>query len=157
MSCKAVWIGHTVRLELIHVILLVYTANHCTTQGGSHLSLSLSLYLSIYLSLSLSIYIYLYIYIYIYICVCVCVWSSSSSSCRAASTDIFDPLSPLLPIIHRYLAGLQSYIPHPHIASICMIELVVLLLLGHMRGSIGVHLLWARPCFSSSVLHVWLV
>ena len=38
-------------------------------------------------------------YIYIYICVCVCI--SSSSSCRAASTDIPDPLSPLLPIIHR--------------------------------------------------------
>ena len=32
------------------------------------------------------------IYIYIYI---------SSSSCRAASTDIPDPLSPLLPIAHR--------------------------------------------------------
>ena len=24
-------------------------------------------------------------------------------------------------------------------------------------GTIGVHLLWARPCFSSSVLHVWFV
>ena len=28
--------------------------------------------------------------------------SSSSSSCRAASTDIPDPLPPLLPIIHRF-------------------------------------------------------
>ena len=28
------------------------------------------------------------------------VYISSSSSCRAASTDIPDPLSPLLPIIH---------------------------------------------------------
>ena len=36
-----------------------------------------------------------YIYIYIYIS------SSSSSSSRAASTDIPDPLSPLLPIVHR--------------------------------------------------------
>ena len=27
---------------------------------------------------------------------------SSSSSCRATSTDIPDPLSPLLPIIHRF-------------------------------------------------------
>ena len=27
--------------------------------------------------------------------------SSSSSSCRAASTDIPDPLSPLLPFVHR--------------------------------------------------------
>ena len=29
------------------------------------------------------------------------VISSTSSSCRAASTDIHDPLSPLLPIVHR--------------------------------------------------------
>ena len=34
-----------------------------------------------------------YIYIYIYI--------TSSSSCRAGSTDIPDPLSPLFPIVHR--------------------------------------------------------
>ena len=37
------------------------------------------------------------------------------------------------------LAGLQGYIPYPHIAAVCMFELVVLLLLGHMRGSKGVH------------------
>ena len=49
----------------------------------------------------------------------------SSSSCRAASTDIPDPLSPLLPIVH--LAGLQGCIPYPHIATGCMFELVVLL------------------------------
>ena len=39
-------------------------------------------------------HIYIYIYIYIYI-------SSSSSSYRAGSTDIPDPLSPFLPIVHR--------------------------------------------------------
>ena len=55
------------------------------------------------------------------------------------------------------LAGLQGYISYSHIAAVCMFELVVLLLLGHMWGSIGVHHLWARPCFSSSVLHVWFV
>ena len=55
------------------------------------------------------------------------------------------------------LAGLQGYIPYPHIAAICMFVLVILLLLGHMWGSIGVHHLWARSCFSSSVLHVWFV
>ena len=38
-----------------------------------------------FLNLSLSIYIYI----------------SSSSSYRAGSTDIPDPLSPLLPIVHR--------------------------------------------------------
>ena len=37
----------------------------------------------------------IYIYIDIYIS------SSSSSSYRAGSTDIPDPLSPLLPIVHR--------------------------------------------------------
>ena len=30
--------------------------------------------------------------------------SSSSSSCRATSTDIPDPLSPLFPIVHRFRA-----------------------------------------------------
>ena len=55
------------------------------------------------------------------------------------------------------LAGLQGYIAYPHIAAECMFELGVLLLPGHMWGSIGVHHLWARPCFSSSVLHVWFV
>ena len=43
------------------------------------------------------------------------------------------------------LAGLQGYIPYPHIATVCIFRLVVLLLLGHTWGSIGVHYLWARP------------
>ena len=42
------------------------------------------------------------------------------------------------------LAGLQGYIPYPHIAAICIFELVGLLLLGHMWRSIGVHHLWAH-------------
>ena len=63
----------------------------------------------------------------------------------------------LSPYHSSLLAGLQSYIPYPHIAAVCMFELVVLLLLGHMRVSIGVHHLWVRPCFSSSVLRVWFV
>ena len=62
--------------------------------------------------LAASTYIYIYIYIYI-------------SSCRAASTDIPDRLSPLV-------QGLQGYIPYSHIAAVCMFEQVVLLLLGHM-------------------------
>ena len=36
-------------------------------------------------------------------------------------------------------AGLLDYIPYPHIAAVCIFELVVLLLLGNMRGSIAVH------------------
>ena len=75
--------------------------------------------------------------------------SSSSSSCHAASADIPDPLSPLLHIVHR--------LRYPQIATVCMFELVVLLLLSHSRGSLGVRHLWARSCFSSGVLHVWFV
>ena len=37
------------------------------------------------------------------------------------------------------LAGLQGNIPYPHIAAECMFVLVVLLLPGHMLGSIRVH------------------
>ena len=79
----------------------------------------------------------------------------SSSSCRAASTDIPDPLSPRIPIISSPLAGLQGYITYHHIAAVCMFELAVLLLIGHMRGSTGIHHLRSRPCFSSSFRHVW--
>ena len=55
------------------------------------------------------------------------------------------------------LVGLQGHIPYPHIAAECMFELVVLLLPGHMWGSIWVHHLCARPCFSSSGLALCLV
>ena len=54
-------------------------------------------------------------------------------------------------------AGLLGYIPCPHIAAVCKFGLFVLLLLGHMWGSIVVRHLRARLCFSSSVRHVWLV
>ena len=54
-------------------------------------------------------------------------------------------------------AGLQDYIPYPHIAALCVFEVVVRLLPGNMWGYIGVNHLCARPCFSNSVLHVWSV
>ena len=54
-------------------------------------------------------------------------------------------------------ASLLDYIPYLHIAAVCMFELVVLLLLGHKWGSIGVHHLWARLYSSSSVLCAWFV
>ena len=54
-------------------------------------------------------------------------------------------------------ADLLDYIPFLHIAAVCMFELVVLLLLGHKWGSIGVHHLWTRLCSSCSVLRAWFV
>ena len=47
------------------------------------------------IQLDLSVHVAQSIYLSIYL------FSSSSSSCCAASTDIPDPLSPLLPIVHR--------------------------------------------------------
>ena len=44
-------------------------------------------------------------------------------------------------------AGLQGYIPYPHIAAVCMFALVVLLLLGHIWG---VHL--STSLMSTSLL-----
>ena len=43
-----------------------------------------------------------------------------------------------LTLSRHFSLGLQGYIPYPHIAAVCMFELVVLLLPGHMWGSIGV-------------------
>ena len=59
--------------------------------------------------------------------------SSSSSSWCAANMDIPDSLA-TSPYHSSLLAGLPGYIPYPHIAAVCMFELVVLLLLRHMRG-----------------------
>ena len=55
------------------------------------------------------------------------------------------------------LVGPQGYIPYPHRAAVCRFELFIQLLLGHVRGSMGEHHLSARPCFSSSILHVCFV
>ena len=71
--------------------------------------------------------------------------SSSSSSCAFLTTPLYRSSLP---------AGPQGYIPYPHRAAVCRCELVALTLLGHVKGFIRVHHLWARPYFSSSVLHV---
>ena len=89
-------------------------------------------------------HIYIYIYIYIYhhhhhiVPLSRYPWPSLASSPYRSSP----------------LADLQGYIPYPHIAAVCMFELVSLLLPGHMWRSIGVNHFWAHPCFSSSVLHL---
>ena len=52
---------------------------------------------------------------------------------------------------------LQGYILDRHRAVVCRFYLVVILLLVHVKGSTGVHHLWACLYFSSSVLHVCFV
>ena len=53
--------------------------------------------------------------------------------------------------------GPQSYIQYRHRAVVCMFVQVILPSHVHVKMSIGVHHLWARPYISSSVLHVWFV
>ena len=109
----------------------------------------------------LLIHPYIYIYIYIYIKQWY-EWNSGDvSNIICISERIIIILSchqhgypwPFLatsPYRSSLLAGPQGYIPYPHRADVSRFELVTLLLLGHVKGSIGVHHLWARPYFSSS-------
>ena len=82
-----------------------------------------------------------YIYIYIYI---IMSRYQHRYSWPSRATPAYRPLLP---------AGLQDYIPYRHRAAVCRFNQVVLPLLGHVKGSTGVHHLWARPNFSSSVPH----
>ena len=80
-----------------------------------------------------------------------------STSCHATCTDNLYPLSPLLPIVHCFWQVLRATSRILTYLLYYRFELVVLHFLSHMNGSIGVHHLWDRLCFSSSVLHVWFV
>ena len=55
-------------------------------------------YTCMYTSIDIPVSIFIYVCVYLYLSICVYI---SSSSYRAGSTDIPDPLSPLLPIVHR--------------------------------------------------------
>ena len=57
-----------------------------------------------------------------------------------------------IPSYHPSLpVGLQGYILYQHRAAVRSFKLVILPLLVHVKGSTGVHHLWARPYFLSSV------
>ena len=93
--------------------------------------------------------IYIYIYIYIYIIIIIIIMSRRQRGYPWPSLAI-SPYHSSPP------AGLQGYILCPHIVAVCKFVLVVLLLHIHMWGSTGVHRLWARPCFSSSVPRIYI-
>ena len=90
----------------------------------------------------------LYIYIYIYI-----------MSCRQHGYPWHSRA--IFPCRSSPLAGLQGYIPYPHIAAVCRFELVVLLLLGHMWVSQEVSLmsssLLLQQCPACLVRLTWIV
>ena len=76
------------------------------------------------------IYIYMYIYIYIYI---YHIYHHHHHVVRPARISLTLSL-PTSTYHSSPLAGLQGYIPYHHIAAVCMFELVVLLLISHIRA-----------------------
>ena len=50
-----------------------------------------------------------------------------------------------------------GYIPSHNKAAVYSFEPDALRLVVHVKGSIEVHRLWARPYFSSSVPHIWFI
>ena len=132
--------------------------NKCIAVGGDYLegdksfmcvqSIKVTIQKSLETYLMILVYIYIYIYIYIIIIIIIMSCRQHGYPWLTLATSPYHSSPP---------AGLQGYILCLHIAAVCKFELVVLLSLGHVWGSIGVHHLWARPCFSSSVLRVWFV
>ena len=90
-------------------------------------------------------YIHIYIWFVIIIIIIIMSCRQHSHPWPSLATSPYHSSPP---------ADLQDYILCPHLAAVYTFGLVVLLLLGHMWGSIGVHHLRAHPCFSSSVLRV---
>ena len=90
------------------------------------------------------VYIYIYIYVhflvYIIIIIIVCCWHKFPRPSPTAC--------PYRPSI---LGGLPCYILYQYRAVMDRFLLVALLLLIHVRGSTGVHSLWAHLHFSSHV------
>ena len=147
---------------------------HIYKHTYTHTYIYIYIYIYIVYAYTYSIHIYLfnklhmYLFVTSYFFICSHTRSlfepsvssniSSSSSCRAGSTDIPDPLLPLLPIVHRPREGLQGqHTVVLTLAAECMFVLVVLLLHGHVWG---VHkstslmslslLLQQCPCMSGS-------
>ena len=122
--------------------------------------------------LTVSVYVLLCLLVYIYLCMCECMSMNMNTILNLSSLKWINhiiiisschqhgyPWSSLttLPYRSSHLAGLQGYTPYLHRAAVCRFELVALPLLIHVRESTGVHHLWARPYFSSSVPHVWFI
>ena len=100
-----------------------------------------------YLKLNHEVYIYIYIYTIIIIII-IMSRHQHGYPWPSLATPPYRPSLPTSP---------QGYIPYPRRAAVCRFELVILPLLGHVKGSTRVHRLWARPYFFSCVPHVWSV
>ena len=92
------------------------------------------------------IYLSIYLSIYPFICMYVCIYLSIFIIIMSRRLRGYPwPSLAISPYHSSPPAGLQGYIPCPHIAAVCKFVLVVPLLHIHVWGSTGVHRLWARP------------
>ena len=150
--------------------LLCLRIHVCKYVDIHYKSVYMYLYVYVCMNIWMNIYRYICIYIYVYICVCVHIYINCYT-CVCIKIHIQELyhhhhhvvlVARISLTLSRhsslsFIAGLLEKILYPHIVVECMFALVVLLLHGHVWGSIRVHHLWVHPCFSSSVLHVWFV
>ena len=134
-----------------YIYIYIYTQTHIYTHTHTHTYIHMHTHIYIYIYIHIYIYIcthnHTHIYIYIYIIIIIIM----SRRLRGYPW----PSLAISPYHSSPPAGLQDYNPCPHIAAVCRFVLVVPHLHIHEWGSTGVHRLWARPCFSSSVPRVW--
>ena len=109
--------------------LLQDTTTH--TQTDTHTHTRTHTYIYVYRYIYTHTHIYIYTHTHTYICI-------HHHRHVVSLARISWPSLATSPYRSSPRANLQGYIPYPHIAAVCMFELVVLLLLGHMWGSIGV-------------------
>ena len=118
-----------------HIYIYIYIRTYIHIHICMHTYIHIHIYVCMYIYVYVYIYFFMYIYIYIYILVDIIIiimlcrqhgypWPSLATSPNHSSPP----------------AGPQGYILCPHIVAVCKFELVVLLLHGHMWGSIGVYI-----------------
>ena len=88
-------------------------------------------------------------------CLCLCLSIIIIMSCRLHGYPW--PSLATSPYRSSPLAGLQCYILYPYRAAVCMFKLVVLLLLGHICGSLMSSSLLLQQCPACLVRLTWIV
>ena len=136
----------------IYIYICMYVYVYICADGATWLWWCMCICMYIYMCVCMYVYMHVYIYIYIHVCI-IYIIIIMSRRLRGYPW----PSLAISPYHSSPPAGLQDYNPCPHIAAVCKFVLVVPHLHIHEWGSTGVHRLWARPCFSSSVPRVWFV
>ena len=103
----------------IHAYIYIYTYMYTHTHTHIYIYILTYIYIHIHIQIDIHTYIHTYTYVHIYVHLWIHTYISSSSSCRAISTDILEPLSPPLPIVHRIRQVLRAWAGCPAFVRPC--------------------------------------